>query len=144
MNRYPYAEQSARAGVEIGNVKFKKTGSEIQTAIDARLVVLGAKVKASQEKIAVICKARELDVHEVLAADTEEKVGTYSTKAYSNAPKANAVIVALQEDLNTLRQETDLIWATNRTIEDLAKVKKNIEPGRDFDLYFHEVQTLGF
>lgn len=128
------------------NLRFKKDGGAIKSAIekrrDAVLKVLGE----DQNRIAEICKRRQMDVEEVLAAgDDEEAVNTYTAKAFSNVPaRSNIVIQELQNDLNLVRT---LVRGTQNLIalkEKLETISNNVERERSFDLSFEELRALGF
>lgn len=127
------------------SLHFKKQGGEIREAIKLRSSKLAVEAEGLQKAIGVLCKARDLDMVEVLAAgDDEQAVGTYSNKAFNNAPKTNLVLKALQEDLNTIRRQVRELQVVKGTNEALQLVADNIEVGRDFDLTFDELRTLGF
>ncbi len=139
-----YRNEAMSEGVSQSVLKFKKSGAEIQRAIDGRIGDLDNESNSLRSKVAHICKDREIDAEEVLRAETEEAVNTYSSKAMSNAPRGNAMLQALQQDLNDLRLFTGEIRHNETRKMSLARIKKNIEPERSFDLGVLELAQFGF
>lgn len=143
LHRQLYGEAAHAVG-DFRSLTFNKSGSEIQRAIDSRLEQLESENRSERNTVAKICKDRQIDVDEVLNADTEEKVGAYSQKVLDTAPRAALALQALERDLSTIRQATNRIWANNHASRQLALIKKNIEANRGFDLTFGELASLGF
>jgi hypothetical protein len=131
--------------LRVPSLRFEKTGDEIRIAIDARINDLSKENATESEEVKKIAKDRNVDGDEVIAAgNDEELIGAYSTKAMNNAPRANALVRALEEDLAKMRRLAGGIAIRSITINELARVKKNIQSTRKFDLLFDEACLLGF
>lgn len=134
-----------RAQLDIVNLKFAKTGGEIQQAIDTRVTTLGGKIEAAQQEVQKICKDREIDATEVLEAGIdEEKIGAYSSKIMNSAPRAQSALRALEDDIAKLKIAAHNIEYSKKTIEDLTLIKRHVQAGRSFDLDLSELYVLGF
>lgn len=132
------------AGLTFENLKFKKTGSEINRAIDDRTGILNAEIAKSQEVITKICKDRQIDTDEIFSADDEEKIAAYSTRLENNAPRAQGAMAEFQRDLSTLKTQSALIVRKKVLIDELTRVKKNIDQKESFSLSYDEICDLGF
>ena len=87
------------------DIKFKKTGEKIAETVNALIGKIGNDIEALQTGLAEICKRRDVTVQEVVEADDERKIDSYSTKALNGlgGARQNAIIADLQEDLATMR-----------------------------------------
>jgi hypothetical protein len=132
-------------GIET-DLKFKKTGSEIQVSIQRKLEELVQNCKNDEKEIAEICERRGVEAKEVIdAANDENATAAYESKAYGRLPtKHNKAVEDMQADMNLLRQLSASISFTRTGIESLGRVSKNIELKREFDLDFQELTLFGF
>lgn len=136
-----------RYGLElrVPSLRFEKTGDEIRNAIDLRISDLSKENVVDTETVKKIAKDRNVDGDEVIAAgNDEELILAYSTKALNNSPRASALIRELEEDIAKMRRLAGGVTTRTITINELARVKKNIQSTRKFDLLFDEVCLLGF
>lgn len=131
--------------LRVPNLKFEKSGDEIRMAIDSRITELTNDNANDVEEVKKIAKDRGVETEEVLAAgDDESLVQAYSTKAMNNAPRASTLVRQLEEDLMKMRRYAANVATRNVMLGELARVKKNIQSTRKFDLSFDEICTLGF
>lgn len=132
-------------GLVVPNMKFFKNGEEIQKAIANRVEILNSEIKTSKTLIEDICKRREIDSKEVLeAGDDEVKTAAYSEKAFSKGPKANSAIRELEAEIMLLKSHGYEIVRTGVLINELDRVRKNIQIDTVFSLSFDEICDLGF
>ena len=140
--------------MHLANVEFNKTGKDIITSLNKKVEGLIAKSEEVKEKIAVICKKRELDPKEVLdAGEDAEKVASYSNKM-SNSVSNNGnfsdvpqnIVQSLQQDINNLRVFGSKVARLKTEITDCERVKNNLasQAEQTFKLSYDELVQLGF
>ena len=126
------------------SVTFEKTGAQICSGIQNRQEVLARKNAEAETEIGAICANRELDPSEVVTADTEQAVETYTAKAYSSVGSQSTAIRAFEADLRRLQEAAFRIRSNKAEMEILARTSRNLEPARKFDLTYEELVRFGF
>lgn len=129
------------------NLRFEKTGAEIQRSIDGQISTLNGLVAESEKIITDICKRREIDAADLLKDDDREslnqKVEAYGS-TLSQHMQAKSALELLNADMQELRAQTWGIQHTRAEVEALARIKKNLQAERKFDLTYSELKRLGF
>ena len=130
------------------DIKFQKTGKEIQESIKNRIILLGAEIETRQAEMATICKNREVDLQEVLdAGEDAHRIETYSNKMSSNVGRVGTktVLEALQKDLTFLRESTSYVYNNRKVIERLERVSRNLQSSVVYAaLSYDELVLYGF
>lgn len=146
-----YGKMEARAdalnaGLDIPNLRFKKSGSQISASVSALISKRQKDISDIRNEVEVICKRRNITLQEVLDADDDTKVETYASKASLTlgGKQERSLIEQLNEDLQVLKYAPVQIRGIERGISTLQRVSRNIETSREFDLTFEEVTALGF
>jgi hypothetical protein len=129
---------------EKSTIRFEKKGSEIQGSISKEIESIQKDIEEDQKKVAEICELRGLVLKEVIEADDEEKIEGYRTKAYDNAPQKASAVKELEADLDLLKRFNYRSLALKSRIENLNRVKTNINPDTKFVLTFDELTFFGF
>lgn len=139
------AEDAARRTYGNENLTFIKTGDEIRKAITGRIAVQKGEIEKLQSEINDICKRRDIDVKEVIdSAVDHTRIEAYETKAMSNVAQTNALMNALQLDLNRLRVNSSMIISVRNDIDFLDRVARNIAPEGKFELFYNDLVSFGF
>lgn len=130
------------------NITFKKSGREIVDRIKSFVGGLESEdLSKLRGELETICKDREVDVAEVLAAgDDHDAHAEYSNKYMSapGAPRGQGQLAALQADLDRIRKLVFNATFLERRIENLKRISTNIDVKDEFKLSYAELVELGF
>ena len=142
--------------LSLPSLRFLKTVAEIQVALQNRMTHLAERQTTLRNEVSEICSRWELPPEEVYAAGNDEQaVNAYTAKISNSLASDNSLVPARQLNrglIERMTADTNRLAVLGRkhatrvaVLADLDRIARNLgDSGRQFDLSFTELATLGF